>query len=150
MRGRVTRTLAAATGLSVALATSALAAPAGAYRGTPTERGTVSLTVHAHEVVNFSTTDGYDDACHFVGGVGGLRNYTVLIKAMAISASGRFSGRVTVSNTPFPGSAVISVTGRFDGAKAIGTVTAVGKTCGSDSATPTAPLYYESYSASRV
>ncbi|HEV2427826.1 MAG TPA: hypothetical protein VGS61_06375 [Acidimicrobiales bacterium] len=150
MRGRATLALAGAIGLTVALTGSALAAPAGAYRGTTTEKGTVTFTVAAHAVLNFKTTDGYNESCHFSGGVGGLRNYAVAIHSMALSATGRFTGRVTVSNTPFPGTAVVVVSGRFEGAKAFGTVTAVGHTCGTGSPTPTASMYYESFSATRA
>jgi hypothetical protein len=140
---------AVALGVTLAWTVPAFAAPTGTYAGTTTEKGTVSFTVTAHAVVNFKVQDGYNGACHFSGGVGGLRTYSVSIKTMALSASGRFSRRVTESNAPFSGTAVIAVTGRFTGSKAFGTVTVIGKVCGTGSPTPSASMYYESYSATR-
>ncbi|MFI5035600.1 MAG: hypothetical protein ACHQFZ_05290 [Acidimicrobiales bacterium] len=147
MRGRVATVSAVALGLTLAWAAMALAAPAGPYKGTTTEHGSVTFTVTAHAVVNFTVQDGYNDGCHFSGGVGGIPSYRVSIKSMALSSSGRFAGRVTESNAPFAGSAVVAVTGRFLGSQAFGTVTVVGKTCGTDSPTPSASMFYESFSA---
>ncbi len=135
--------------VTVALAGAALGATAGKYSGTTTEHGVVTFTVTKHAVLHFTVQDGNNGGCNFAGGVGGIPTYSVTIKSMAISRSGRFSARVTKSNAPFPGSAVIAVTGRFTRSTAFGTVTAIGKTCGSDSPTPGASLYYESYSATR-
>jgi hypothetical protein len=138
-----------ALGAAVVLAATALGAPAGSYAGTTTEHGAVTFSVVGHAVRNFTVQDGYNGGCDFSGGVGGIRTYSVTIKSMAVARSGRFSGRVTESNAPFSGSAVLAVTGRFTGAKAFGTVTAVGRNCGTDSPTPGASMYYESYSATR-
>ena len=149
MRGRVVTGSAVALGLTVAWAAMALAAPAGPYAGTTTEHGSVTFTATAHAVVNFKVPDGYNGGCHFAGGVGGIPTYSVAMKTMAISSSGRFAGRVRESSAPFPGTAVIAVTGRFLGAKALGTVTVIGKACGSDSPTPSASMYQESFTATR-
>lgn len=149
MRGRLVTGSAVALGLTVALATMALAAPAGPYAGTTSEHSSVTFTATARAVLNFKVPDTYNGGCHFTGGVGGIPTYSVAIKTMAISSSGRFAGRVRESSTPFPGTAVIAVTGLFLGAKATGTVTVVGKACGIDSPTPSASLYLESFSATR-
>ena len=133
MKGRVVTGSAIALALTVTWAAMALAAPAGSYVGATTEHGAVAFSATARAVVNFKVSDGYNGGCHFSGGVGGIPTYSVAIRTMAISSSGRFTGRVRESSTPFPGSAVIVVTGRFLGSKASGTITAVGKACGSSS-----------------
>jgi hypothetical protein len=149
MRGRASLGVALVLGSCLAFTTVALAAPVGRYTGSTTEHGSVTFSVTAHAVVGFKAQDGYNGGCDFSGGVGGIPNYTVSLKSMSLTPAGRFTGRVTVSNAPFAGTAVVVVTGRFVGAKAFGTVTVVGKACGTGSPTPTASMYYESFSARR-
>ena len=149
MKNRVAIGLAVALGSTVMVAAIAVAAPVGRYVGTTTEHGSVTFTLTARTVANFKVQDGYNDGCKFAGGVGGIPSYTISIKLMALSHAGRFAAHVTESNSPFPGTAVVAVTGRFVGRTVFGTVTVVGKACGTDSPTPTASMYYESFSATR-
>ncbi len=132
-----------------------LVGPAGAapkpgkYTGKTSEKGLVTLTVspNGKTVLSFYAQDGYNDACHFAGGVGGIKNFTVNIARMVVTKSGEFSSKVTESDKPFPGSTVLEVIGRLTGAAADGTVTALGQTCGSRSPDPKASLYLETFSA---
>jgi hypothetical protein len=153
-RNRVVSTLAAVATVAVSVLLSAGAATAapkpGKYSGDTSEKGAVTFMVSADgkSVVDFSAQDGYNDACHFHGGVGGIRNFTVTIPRMTVSKSGHFTGTVSQPDTPFSGTTTLVVQGELTGSTASGTATAKGEKCGSGSATPNASLYLESFTAS--
>jgi hypothetical protein len=146
-----------AAGLTVGLAALALATAAGAkpaagtYSGTTSEKGTISfiVTSDGKDVVTFTTSDGYNGGCKFHGGVGGLKNFTVNMALIPLSASGNFTGTVKESNKPFKGSTTIQIKGTINGSHASGTLDVPGDKCGSGAANPTASMYRETFTATR-
>jgi hypothetical protein len=146
---------ASAAGLTVVLAALVLATAAGAkptpgtYSGTTSEKGTVSfiVTTDGKDVVTFTTSDGYNGGCKFHGGAGGMKNFSVSVALIPLSASGNFTGTVKESNKPFKGSTTIQIKGRIDGSHATGTLDVPGDKCGSGAANPSAPLYRETFTA---
>ncbi len=130
---------------------SGAAAAAGQYKGTTSERGTLTFTVGAggSSVLAFSTTDDYNGRCDFHGGLGGVPGLTVVVPRMAVTKAGTFKATVKVKEFPFSGTATVVVSGRIVGSHASGTVNWAGKACGSGSPTPTAPMYLETFSAAR-
>jgi hypothetical protein len=112
-----------ALGAAVALVTAggALAAnhvTAGAYSGTTSEHGTVTLTVASggHAITNFKTQLGYNGKC----GQGGGPDFNVVVSRTAIPANGKFSKDTTLKlfTTHAPG----EVTGKASGSKVTGKV----------------------------
>jgi hypothetical protein len=147
---RVASVLAAVAASILLASAAASAAPApGKYSGETSEKGAVTFTVSSGgaSVVDFSAQDGYNRACHFEGGVGGIKTFTITIPRMTVTKSGSFTGTVSEPDTPFPGSTTLVVQGELTGAKASGTATAKGKNCGSGSEHPDASLYLESFTA---
>jgi hypothetical protein len=137
---------------TLVLATAAAAKPAGGtYSGTTSEKGTVSfiVTSDGKDVVTFTTSDGYNGGCHFHGGAGGMKNFTVNVALIPLSASGNFTGSVKESNKPFKGSTTIQIKGRINGSHASGTLDVPADKCGSGAANPSAPLYRETFTATR-
>jgi hypothetical protein len=132
------------------VATSAAAPTPGTYTGTTSERGgTVTFTVSPSgtAVTAFATSDGYNDKCHFHGGVGGIKSYTLTIPSMPLAENGTFMGKVTESNKPFSGSKTFVVAGKVTGSKASGTVTVPGDMCGQGATNPSQLMFLETFTA---
>ena len=149
---RVAMAAALACALTLALGATASASPKpGKYTGSTSEKGAVTFTVSANgqTVLDFSAQDGYNRACHFSGGMGGIRTFTVAIASMAVAEPGAFSGTVAESDRPFRGTTTLEVKGKLTGPVASGTVTALGRDCGAGSPTPKASMYLETFRATK-
>ena len=142
--------VAAATVSATGLASGTAKAKTGHYSGTTSENGTVALKVgkHGKRITGFTTTDGYNSACQFSGGVGGIPTFTVKVPVMKVKKSGSFTATVEAALGGFSG--MFKVKGRVTGSKAHGTVTKVGDTCGSSASNPTASDYLETFTAART
>ena len=154
--GLITRASVALVAVSasvLALPSVAGAAPAaGKYSGATSESGPVTFIVgpDGKTVLDFTAQDGYNRACHFSGGVGGIKDFTVVIARMTVTKTGSFTGTQAQSNRPFKGTSVLKVLGHFTRSLAQGTVTVLGQTCGKGSPTPKASLYLETFTAART
>jgi len=130
-RNRVIAAVCAVTVVAAAAADAAALKPkAGKWKGTTSERNSVTLTVSSNRatITKFTTTLGYDHVCHYGGGAGGFSNYSVVVPKMTIKRGNTFSARVTAKG--FFHSATITVSGKFSGAKATGTVIVPTSYCG--------------------
>jgi hypothetical protein len=146
--------LVAAVVVTAAISATALASvPAvktGQYRGSTSEQGAIAFTVgnHGKRITGFTTTDGYNKACQFSGGVGGIPTYTVNVPSMSVTKGHVFSATVKATLGGFSGT--FSVKGTFTSGGARGTVTEVGGTCGTSASNPTTPDYLETFTAKRA
>jgi hypothetical protein len=143
--------LVTASAAVLALAGPASASPkAGKYSGRTSEKGAVTFVVapNGKSVLDFSVQDGYNASCHFTGGFGGVKTFTLAIARMTLNQSGTFTGTQSQSNKPFRGTTVLVVKGRLSGTRATGTVDVPASRCGSGSPTPKAHFYLETFTAS--
>jgi len=145
-RNRVIAVVCAVTLVGAAVAAVAAVKPkAGKWKGSTTESNAVTFTVSSNRgtITKFTTVLGYDHACHFSGGAGGFSNYSVVVPKMTLKRANTFSARVTASG--FFGKATVSVSGKFSGAKATGTVVVPTSFCPAPRAT--VHMYSETFTA---
>jgi hypothetical protein len=121
---------------------------------------TFNVVDHGQRVAGFTTADGYNGKCHYVGNppVGGwphIFQYLVKVPPMKVTSIGSFTGTAKATvGTQFHGT--FRVKGRFAAGKAHGTVTRIGSTrkwqptCGSDTSNPTTSDYLETFTAKRM
>lgn len=110
---------------------------------------TFKVTHDAKRVTGFTTVDGYNMKCHYLGTPPHIFHFTVRVPSMKVKSTGTFSHTVKAKEGPFTGS--FRVKGRFSSGKARGTVTRIGaaSTCGSGASNPMTSDYLETFTAKR-
>jgi hypothetical protein len=115
---------------------------------------TFRVVDHGKRVTGFTTEDGYNGMCDYVGNppVGGwphIFQYLVKMPPMKVRSSGSFTSTSKASVGPFTGT--FRVKGRFSSGTATGTITRLNHTCDSLYASnPTTSDYLETFTAKRT
>jgi hypothetical protein len=136
------------------------ATPCAANYGFKGCKVTFEVVDHGQRVTGFTTADGYNGKCHYVGNppVGGwphIFQYLVKVPPMKVRSNGSFTGTATATvGTQFHGT--FRVKGRFASGTAHGTVTRIPSApgyvpdCGSLASNPTTSAYLETFTAKQT
>lgn len=115
----------------------------------PTEcRVTFEVADHGKRVTGFTTADGDNGMCQWVGSPDHVFEYLVKVPLMKVRSNGSFTG--TAKARLFSLSGTFRVKGRLSSGTVRGTVTRIGATCGSDASNATTSDYLETFVAKRT